>query len=303
MVDFSENYARLLDSYLANGAEDALLNAYDLGRDALARDIGLLEITQTHRGAMEEVLRKEGGDLDQLLVWQEKGTGFLNEVLSPFEFSRASNRDANTALRRLFEVLESESKRLAHILHDESAQMLATVYLELSEIARESPEPLARKVNEVVGHLDEVRDQLRRLSHELRPLILDQLGLMPALRFLADGVEKRAGFDIEVSGSLEGRFSQAIETVLYRTVQEALNNVNRHARAKQVEVQVWAKNGKIHCYVDDDGVGFEIPEERRKIFNGLGLIGIQERVAGLNGELTIESTPGEGTSLQVVIPI
>src|SRR5690606_34494959 len=122
--------------------------------------------------------------------------------------------------RRLYDVLEEESKRIAHILHDEAAQMLATAYLELAEITREAPPDVNKRVERVVHHLDEVREQLRGLSHELRPLILDQLGLIPALRFLATGVKKRAHLDVEVKAENIGRLPQAVETVLYRTVQE-----------------------------------------------------------------------------------
>src|SRR5690606_13016696 len=220
----------------------------------------------------------------------------------PFEVSRLSSRDPNTALRRLYEVLEEESKRIAHILHDESAQMLATAYLELSEIARAVPGPVAEKVQRVVTHLDEVREQLRRLSHELRPLILDQLGLIPALRFLANGVRKRSGLDVEVHGETDGRLPQSIETVLYRTVQEALNNVARHARASKAEIRVWIDRNTIHCTVRDDGVGFRVSDLRNGTFTSLGLVGIKERVDALHGESRIISEPGKGTELQVAIP-
>lgn len=303
MAEFTDKYVGLLNSYLANGEEEALNNAYELGRTALSEDVGLLDITTTHFQGLDSVLEQYADQPQRLAQCHKKASLFLDEVLSPFEVSRLSSRDANTALRKLYEVLESESKRLAHILHDESAQMLATVYLELAEISRESPQPLAERVDKVVSHLDEVRDQLRRLSHELRPLILDQLGLEPALKFLADGIRKRAGFDIKIRSEVEGRFAPSVETVIYRCVQEALNNVSRHAKASRVDIHVWQDHGQIHCCVDDDGVGFEVPGERLRTFSGLGLIGIKERVASLDGTIILESTPGEGTSLQLAIPI
>ena len=158
-------------------------------------------------------------------------------------------------------------------------------------------------MNLELKHLDEVREQIRRLSHELRPLILDQLGVMPALNFLASGVMKRSNLQIVVSGDTGGRQSQAIEVVLYRTVQEALNNVMRHARATKVDIKVWVENELVHCSVRDNGVGFEVPEERKRMFKGLGLIGIHERIGALHGECKITSKPGDGTELHVVIPL
>lgn len=309
--DLPRQYLDMLRQYLDQGGEDPLMGVYELGRRALAQGAGLLDITSLHRGALttllSETAQTEARDprrtMAQMLERVQNAARFLDEALSPFEVSRLSSKDPNTALRRLYEVLEEESKRIAHILHDESAQMLATAYLELAEIARESPGPVADKVQHVVGHLDEVREQLRRLSHELRPLILDQLGLIPALRFLANGVKKRSGLDVEVIGETPGRLSQAIETVLYRTVQEALNNVCRHARASHAQIRVWIDRNMIYCSVRDNGVGFKVPEQKQRVTSSLGLVGIEERVDALHGESRIISEPGKGTELQVAIPL
>lgn len=309
--DISRQYLDLLREYLDQGGEDPLMSVYELGRRALAEGLGLLDMTSLHRGALTTILLEtaqcEANDprrgMQEMQERVQSAARFLDEALSPFEVSRLSSKDPNTALRRLYEVLEEESKRIAHILHDESAQMLATAYLELAEIARESPGPVANKVQRVVGHLDEVREQLRRLSHELRPLILDQLGLIPALRFLANGVKKRSGLEVEIKGETSGRLSQAIETVLYRTVQEALNNVCRHARASRAEVRVWIDRNMIYCSVRDNGVGFRVPDQKRRVTSSLGLVGIQERVDALHGESRITSEPGKGTELQVAIPL
>jgi signal transduction histidine kinase len=137
----------------------------------------------------------------------------------------------------------------------------------------------------------------------LRPLILDQLGLVPALHFLADGVKKRSGLEVAIAGETGGRLPQAVETVLYRTVQEALNNVNRHAKATRADVKVWVEDERIHCAIRDNGVGFEVPKDKKRMYRGLGLVGIHERVGALHGECRLTSAPGEGTEMQVVIPL
>ena len=299
--DFTSQYQKMLKNYLVHGGEEHLHGAYELGRKALAGGLGLLDITYAHQAALPVVLQTKEDDRFLLLV--RAANRFLDETLSPFEVSRLSSMDANSALRRLYDVLEEEAKRIAHVLHDDASQILAVAYLELADIIREAPGPVAERVHVVVKHLDEVREQIRRLSHELRPLILDQLGIIPALNFLANGVMKRSGLKIAITGDTGGRQSQAIETVLYRTVQEALNNVVRHAEATKVDVKVWVENEAINCVVRDNGKGFEVPEDRKRMFRGLGLVGIHERVGALHGEFNFVSAPGQGTELQVLIPL
>lgn len=299
--DFSSQYQGMLKRYLVEGGEEYLHGAYELGRKALAGGLGLLDITYAHQAALPVLLQNT--EDDRLLLLVRAANRFLDETLSPFEVSRLSSMDANSALRRLYDVLEEEAKRIAHVLHDDASQILAVAYLELADIVRTSPGEVGERVAVVVKHLDEVREQIRRLSHELRPLILDQLGLVPALNFLANGFTKRSKLEINVSGDTGGRLPQAIETVLYRCVQEALNNVVRHAQATRVDIKVWVEDDLIHCIVRDNGVGFEVPEDRKRMYRGLGLVGIHERVGALHGECKLTSAPGEGTELQVVIPL
>ena len=174
----------------------------------------------------------------------------------------------------------------------------------MSGVARDLSPSLQGRLQEVVTILDQVEKQLRRLSHELRPTILDDLGLVPALQFLTEGISRRAELSIRLHSSLEGRYAPNVETVLYRIIQEALTNVTKHARAKNVEIQLtnFAKN--LHCLVHDDGVGFDAPsvlscKERR----GLGLVGIRERLIAVGGTLQIDSVVGRGTELLVKIPV
>lgn len=181
--------------------------------------------------------------------------------------------------------------------------MLAVVYLELGEIAKRSPDCTAKRIQRVVGHLDQVCAQLRSLSHELRPMVLDQLGLMPALKQLTDGVRKRHALNIDISGDTGKRLDPALETTIYRAVQEALTNVCRHANASHADVHVWSGNDRIYCAVSDNGDGFQISQGDSVAAPGLGLIGIQERVKALGGQYDISSRLGYGTTLQVTIPL
>jgi signal transduction histidine kinase len=120
--------------------------------------------------------------------------------------------------------------------------------------------------------------QLRRLSHELRPTILDDLGLVPAVRFLAEGVAARTGLFIRVNSGIPGRLAPAVETALYRIMQEGMTNVAKHATATQIELQLWQNGGIVHGLLQDDGVGFAVDQVLGRIGSrGLGLLGIQER--------------------------
>lgn len=218
----------------------------------------------------------------------------------------ARNRDRVRALAAgTVQAREEEARRIAHELHDEAGQLLAQVHLAVDEIVSELPPPhQATRWQEVTSLLDQIHDQLRRLAHELRPTILDHLGLGPALEFLAQGVSKRTKLAVSVEGSIPQRPPQHIETALYRIVQEALTNASKHARATQVRIQLRLEDGRVCCSVRDDGRGFDVTTtlaahgER-----GLGLIGIQERAAALHGTLEIRSAAGQGTELLVTIPL
>lgn len=222
-----------------------------------------------------------------------------------------SGRGGETRLGAICEAQDEAARRIAHRLHDESAQMLATVYLGLAAIARDCPDSTARKIGLVVGQLDIVREQLRGLSHELSPPLLDQLGLMPALETLAKGVSERSGLKIVVSGNITD-LPRLVGAVLYRVVQEALSNVVRHAEATEAVVKLSIENQKVFCTVNDDGIGFKtLPQHQAAVIGtingpvngGLGLAGIHERVTALKGSCRIASCRNGGMELKVEIPL
>ena len=199
---------------------------------------------------------------------------------------------------------EEEAKRIARELHDEAGQLLASVYIVLDDIAREVEPPAKERIQKVIGMLDQIEEQLRSLAHELHPTILDDLGLLPAIQSLAQRFSKRTGMDIALEEAPKRRLPPAIETALYRTVQEALNNVTKHAQATTVRVQIQQEDGIVRCLVLDNGIGFDAPTVlSRTGAESLGLVGIRERVEILKGKLQIQSAPGQGTQLCVTIPL
>jgi two-component system, NarL family, sensor histidine kinase UhpB len=217
-----------------------------------------------------------------------------------------AHRDAlrNLSARYLY-AKEEEAKRIAHQLHDEAGQITASIHLALAEIGRELPEPGRERLRQVTTYLDEIEDRLRRLSHELRPTILDDLGLQPALEFLAEGFSARTGIPIRVEGKTDGRVDPMVETAIYRIVQEALTNIARHSSARDASIRLRHAPERLRCTIRDDGVGFAANRLRRGGggSRGLGLLGVRERLDALGGRVRIRSTPGAGTELSVVVPL
>jgi len=224
-----------------------------------------------------------------------------NQLASGTARLKVAANHVNPSLPDLNHRVEAESRRIAQRLHDDSAQMLAVVYLELAQIARRSTPDVTRDIARVVGYLDDVCEQLREISHELNPVILDRLGLAAALENLTDVLMARSEISASVSTDELPQLSKDIETVVYRTAQEALSNVRRHSGATTVEIKLHCTGTHILCSVLDNGSG--IAGSSGDMHEGLGLTGIRERVATLGGRCVIYSEPGNGTALQVEIPL
>ena len=205
--------------------------------------------------------------------------------------------------RQLLEAQEAERRRIAHELHDEAGQLLASVHLALETTIIGLPPQFREGFHQVRSHLDAIETQLRRLAHELRPTILDDLGLLPALRGLAQRVAERTGLCIHMDSALEGRLAPAVETALYRIMQEGLTNITKHAAATHVDLQLWRDDERVHGLLRDDGMGFVVAHVMGQTGpRGLGLLGIQERLEALGGTLQISSAPGQSTTLQITLP-
>jgi signal transduction histidine kinase len=300
---FEDEYRSSLREYAAGGGEPALGRAYELGRRALSEQKSLVEIASLHHQAVLALVRDAEGEKHKEELLQSSAE-FLSECLSPYEMAHRGFQDAVTALRQLNETLEEEIKRIAYAVHDEAGQLLVAVHLALAEVALELPAPQQAQFARIKEMLNQVEKHLRRYSHELRPTILDDLGWIPAIRFLAEGISKRADLPIHIDATVSERLPGTIETTLYRLVQEALTNAVKHAKACNVWIRAWKENHVLYCSIRDDGGGFDSSQARttpgRK---GLGLIAMQERVTAIGGSLRIESRPGLGTELSIRIPL
>jgi two-component system, NarL family, sensor histidine kinase NreB len=211
---------------------------------------------------------------------------------------------AEAALRRLNTALEQEAARIASVLHDEAGQFLSSAHITLADVARDlAPEHRAR-VQQVRHHLDLAEQQLRRVSHELHPRMLDDLGLIEAVRFLVHGFGRRTGISVDVDVSVASSCPRPVETIVYRLVQEGLTNIGKHARATRVSVVLGTEEQRIVCAIRDDGVGFDVAStlEKRDRFS-LGLTLMRDRVEAVGGTLTIVSTPARGSELRASVPM
>ena len=214
------------------------------------------------------------------------------------ELARAYDRLRHLT-RRLEAAKEEERRHIARELHDELGPALTAVIINL-HLVRENPENSDARVADTIDLADRLVDQVRDLSLDLRPPLLDELGLVPALRGYIETEAKRAGILIDVveDGPVK-ELPAEVEITAFRLVQEAVTNVIRHAEAETVNVTVRRDNGDLELSVKDDGRGFDVDSTLAGPAAGaLGLIGMHERVQNLGGELKIDSAPGRGTTVR-----
>ena len=218
---------------------------------------------------------------------------FATRAAVAVELSERVERDA---LRRIVAAQELERQRLARELHDETGQALTSILLGLKQLeGKEAPEAVAALRELVVATLKDVR----RLAVELRPKVLDDFGLVPALERLTQGFGEQTGIAVDLeAGTIAERLPLEVETAIYRIVQEALTNVVKHARAQRVSVLVTRVDGKIKAVIEDDGGGFDPAESGE----GIGLVGMRERIELLDGTLAVESSATSGTTIAAEVP-
>ncbi len=211
-------------------------------------------------------------------------------------------------LQGILSIQEDERRRIAHELHDETTQVLASISANL-EAALETLSGNPQKVREMIKRAQtlsiRILDETHRLIYELRPSLLDDLGLAAALRWLADNSLRPTGIHVSLRTSgKERRLASATEVTLFRVIQEATSNITRHARAKNVTIRLYFRNDSIRANIQDDGQGFDVGEaiSTRDRPRGLGLLGMKERVELAKGKLNITSRSGGGTEIDIEIP-
>jgi signal transduction histidine kinase len=207
---------------------------------------------------------------------------------------------------RLIDAQEAERKRLARELHDQIGQALTAIQISL-QAAKSTPDGgTASIVEDCLAIIDESLELVHDLSFDLRPSLLDDLGLGAALRWYVERATARADlFTCLNVDALGGRFSSEVETACFRIAQESLTNVVRHASARTVSVTLAQKEDCLKLIVQDDGVGFDVHEamDRKGPNTSLGLQGIRERASAVGGIVGIKSSPGSGTEIEASFPL
>lgn len=209
---------------------------------------------------------------------------------------------------RVLKIQEHERKRISRDLHDEVGQALTAINMNLAILRNslvDGPPGLERRVADTQTLIEQTMGQIHNFSRELRPAMLDDLGLLPALRNYTKSFTERTGtvveLDVEAPEHIEQLDSER-RTVVYRIVQEGLSNVAKHAQAKNVTVTITGSPSQVHLQVDDDGRGFALTNRPDDAPQQLGLLGLAERVRLVGGEFSVASLPGRGTILHATIP-
>ncbi|MCH7511165.1 MAG: sensor histidine kinase [Chloroflexi bacterium] len=268
-------------------------------------------ITLWHKGELEgEIgLLALVFTIGLVLAWRVEREGTLRreaEAVSQ-ELQRSKER-LQFYLREITNAQEAERQRVARELHDDTIQSLVLVGRTLDSLLQTSEAPskgdTRQQVESAREQLDATIDGVRRLARDLRPSILDRLGLVPSIEWLLSEVSQRQQLksELNVDGDIQ-RMAPEVELCLFRVVQEALRNVELHADAKNVEVTLTASDGRLNVRVHDDGRGFILSEvSRHDRHSGLGLLGMQERAQLLGGTVDIQSAPEAGTTILASAP-
>jgi len=218
---------------------------------------------------------------------------------------RNTTRQLKALSGRVLEVQEWEGGRVALECNDELGQSLTANKIKLQISQRLKDQAITDITQENIRIVEDALQQVRRLATNLRPSMLDDLGLAAALQWIADQSASRSGFTVSFHyASTESRLAADIETACFRIVQEALTNITRYAQANHVHIWLDREQDRVVLRVTDDGCGFNLEEMRTRAVAGdsIGVLGMQERATLIGGELTIESSPGRGSTVQLTAP-
>jgi len=221
------------------------------------------------------------------------------------ESLRSAHTQLQTLSRQLMQVQERERRQLAHDLHDEIGQAVTAIKMNLQTMQRVADTSTVQDtLSDSLGILDKILQRVRDLSLDLRPSLLDDLGLVPAVRWYVERQAKRAGLTAEVEvGSVPQDLGPDLAVACFRIVQESITNILRHAEATRIYVGLGQTDQHLDLCIKDDGIGFTIHQSAPADRAAFGLLGMRERAQALGGQITIDSLPDRGTEIHVRIPL
>jgi len=243
------------------------------------------------------------------LAKKDSESAAFSMVVTDMTEARRSERMLRSLSRSLLQAQEADRRRLAVELHDRASQSLGAVLMRLQSLAGILParaKALRGEVAEISELVGKTADVVESISRNLRPSVLEILGLVPALRAAIGLFVKRTGIAVSLAcARVPARLSAEAELVLYRILEEALKNVEKHAETRNATVHLTQRGAVVELVIRDEGVGFDKDRHpaRRKKKEGMGLIGLRERAASVGGALRIKSTRGAGTEIEARIPL
>jgi signal transduction histidine kinase len=200
-------------------------------------------------------------------------------------------------------IREEERLHISREIHDELGQQLTVLKMDISRLAKkitDTNENLLPDINQIFDSINDMVKVVRKISSELRPGLLDDLGLLPALDWYSNDFGKRTGIKTNfISNLAEEKIPQKISIGLFRIFQESLTNVARHSQASRVDISLTRQDNQLVLLIEDNGKGFEPSQIQQKT---LGIMGMKERAIMMNGTYTVNSIPGKGTIVEVIIP-
>jgi two-component system sensor histidine kinase UhpB len=275
---------------------------------SVAINFALLKLALTPLTRLRETMKQaQAGDL----TLKAPVTGHdpdADQLASTFNSMLQAIDDlSKTRARHILHAQEEERKRIARELHDETSQALTSLLISLALLEESVTDPTGReRICDTRTLAHETLRAVRNMSLDLRPSALDDLGLLPALRWYVKEYQQKCGIEVELTANgLKERLPPEVETALYRMIQESLTNTAKHAHARHVWVTLTEDGLLLRATMRDDGRGFDAAGMLRKPWQdrGLGLAGMQERAALLDGAVEIESEPGAGALITVTIPL
>ncbi len=296
-----DDQAMVLDRHVKRIAGETVPDSYEfkiICKDGSIKWVSLNAVTFTWKnkpavlGIITEITRQKMAEADRIKTQKELNSAY---------------KQLKQYANKITEVQEEERKRIAYELHDDTAQYLSILKMQIGALA-ESGEVQSAKVKERLQFLERDADRafndVRRYSHELRPVVLEHQGLTAALEQIADDYNKlgQLSVEVQVEGS-EPKLSEGIKLGLFRIAQEALNNTRKHSKASQAEIDIRFEPNQVRMIVSDNGEGFNAAEALKRSGGrgSLGLMSMKERADLINADLKIESDPGKGTSITAIV--
>lgn len=272
---------------------------------ALAETNLALQAEIEERKRIENTLRQTQAELEHRVAERTAALSLANDQLTQeITARRQAEEGLHILSRQVLDAQESERRRLARELHDEIGQALTAIKFNL-HAAQRQPETFKTRLDDSLGIVDYTLQQVRNLSFDLRPAMLDELGLVAAINWYMGRQAERGGFTPHITtATLPPNLGPTIATTCFRVVQEAVTNAIRHAHAKDVWIDLQHNATTVSLTLRDNGEGFDVPaaQERAALGASMGLPGMRERVRLAGGQIQIDSVPGQGTIIHLNLP-